>query len=488
MEINPKIMNSHEHLSTYNVKFLHFIQQNPEYLNAGHYGIMELNDPLFKLQPWPTFISRKTKNEVKEANLEVLDLLRSIPSRFFDNDPGKISRYYNVSPDLANYFLYGVTPDHIANLLSRGDFVITDSGLKCIEFNINTNLGGMNLSLWESLSLAVPAISRFLQENNITTTNRNIYSVLFEQLVQVADRFYQHPGDVNIAIVMPGNMEDPFRHVHEKGLNSIYRGVMGTRFNRRGGRVFICNYSQLNVMGSDVFLNGEKVHYIVEWCQGFVPRDILRLFKQEKILICNGAIAWLLSTKINLALLSENIDSGLFSPKEKETIEKYVPWTRKVVPGVTTYEGESVNLVEFMLSNREKLVLKPILGAGGKGIHIGIHTPEEQWKKLVESALAADDWRDVQLGEDLTEEQWYRIAGKAFTVENWLVQEYVEPSTYIYQLGENGYGEHHAVWGFFIFGSAYAGGWGRVLPTNNDCGIINCHQGAKVSVIFEVDE
>jgi hypothetical protein len=84
--------------------------------------------------------------------------------------------------------------------------------------------------------------------------------------------------------------------------------------------------------------------------------------------------------------------------------------------------------------------------------------------------------------------QWYDIAKKAFQVKNWLVQEYIEPPTYLYQLGENGYAEHHAVWGFFIFGDIYAGGWVRVIPVKNQSGIINCHQGARVSVAFEVDE
>jgi hypothetical protein len=76
---------------------------------------------------------------------------------------------------------------------------------------------------------------------------------------------------------------------------------------------------------------------------------------------------------------------------------------------------------------------------------------------------------------------------KALSIRSWVVQEYIESPTYLYQLGENGYAEHHAVWGFFVFGSTYAGGWARVLPTANKSGVLNCHQGAKVSVVFEVD-
>ncbi len=489
MEIKNSIIKAHENLSKCSVRLLDFAQQNPESLKSNNYTLLELNDPLFKLQPWPTFINQKAKNEIKEASLDVLNLLRSIPARIFSNDCEKISEYYGVSVDLAKYLLYGITDVHLDNLLARGDFMINESGIKCLEYNINTNLGGMNLPLWESLYLATPIISEFLDKYKVKIHNKNLYFFLFRQLVNAASTFYTDCDEVNIAIVMPQGFDDPFRASQERYLNSVYREVLQSEFDYLKGQVFICDFSRIKVVGEDVFCENKKLHYIVEWCQGFVPADILNLFKKRKILISNGAIAWLLSTKLNLALLSENKDSELFSPGEKEIIEKYIPWTRKVVPGETTYEGKKIQLEEFILSNREKLVLKPLLGAGGKEIYVGCHKSEKEWKDLVESAMKWNDWKGIHLDRNLTEKQWYEFAEKAYKeVKNWVVQEYIEPPRYLYQLGKNGCAEHHAVWGFFIFGNTYAGGWVRVLPANNDSGIINCHQGARVSVLFEVDE
>lgn len=488
MEIKDHIKDTHERLSKTNTRFLEFIRQNPSRMRAEHYHLLELNDPLFKLQPWPTFIGQQTKNQVKEASLKVLDLLKALPQRIFSNDIEKISQYYGVSLDLAKYFLNGVTDEHYNNLLARGDFTFTDSGLKCLEYNINTNLGGMNLPLWESLYLATPVISEFITQNRVKIYNRNLYSYLFEHLAIRAKAFYNHCEKINIAIIMPQMLNDPIMHSQERYLHSVYREVMETTFNGLPGQAFICKFPQLRVKGDEVYYNNKKLHFLVEWCQGYVPKEILKIFKQGKLLICNGAVAWLLSTKLNLALLSEMEDAELFSPEEKETIKKYIPWTRKIAPGETTYKGQTVQLKEFMLSNREKLVLKPLLGAGGKDIYIGPYTPEEEWKQVVESAMTWNDWQDIHFGDHLTEMQWYDIAKKAFQVKNWLVQEYIEPPTYLYQLGENGYAEHHAVWGFFIFGDIYAGGWVRVIPVKNQSGIINCHQGARVSVAFEVDE
>ncbi|MCP4213545.1 MAG: amino acid adenylation domain-containing protein, partial [bacterium] len=73
-------------------------------------------------------------------------------------------------------------------------------------------------------------------------------------------------------------------------------------------------------------------------------------------------------------------------------------------------------------------------------------------------------------------------------MNNWIVQEFIESPPYLFQLGEDGYAEHYAVWGFIFFGETYAGGVLRIAPADNETGIINNLQGARVSVIFEVDE
>jgi uncharacterized circularly permuted ATP-grasp superfamily protein len=168
-----------------------------------------------------------------------------------------------------------------------------------------------------------------------------------------------------------------------------------------------------------------------------------------------------MSNKFNLALLSENADSNIFTREERELIVKYIPWTRKIVPGETTYEGKIIDLEDFVRSNRERLVIKPSMGAGGVGVYIG---------------------------QNLDETRWLEIVKTAFRTKGWLVQEYVESSPYLYQVGENRSTLHNVVWGFFVFGSRYAGGWVRVLPKEGNLGVVNSSQGAEESIIFEIDE
>ncbi len=487
MVLKQDIIKAHENLSTISVQFLDYALQTPNCLKSDSYYLLELNDPLFKLQPWPTFIDKQTKMKIKEASLKVLNLIKNIPAGVFSNDGEKISQYYGINLDLAKYFLYGITNKHLDNLLSRGDFILTSSGLKCLEFNINTNLGGMDLSSWESRYLATPIISEFIDRFQVKINNKNLHAILFEHLLDAASKFYTDSDEINIAIVLPQGTNNPYRNSQEGYFNSLLNTVLNSKRSCPKGKIVICDYPVLEVREEEVFCRNNKIHYIVEWCQGFVPDKILDIFKKGKILICNGAVAMLLSTKLNLALLSENKDNELFSPGDRETIEKYIPWTRRVIPGETIYEGKKIKLEEFIISNRENLVLKPLLGSGGKDIYIGRYTLKEEWQKVVEFALLNNNWRDIPLNNPLTEKKWYEFAGRALSVKSWIVQEYIESPTYLYQWGKCGCAEHHAVWGFFIFGDLYAGGWVRVLPTFNKSGIINCHQGAKVSVMLEVD-
>ena len=52
-----------------------------------------------------------------------------------------------------------------------------------------------------------------------------------------------------------------------------------------------------------------------------------------------------------------------------------------------------------------------------------------------------------------------------------------------------GYIKHEVVWGLFVFGQEYAGGFLRIIPkTENIKGIINTARGAYETVFFEVDE
>ena len=69
-----------------------------------------------------------------------------------------------------------------------------------------------------------------------------------------------------------------------------------------------------------------------------------------------------------------------------------MPWTRLVSDEQSDYFGRSVNLLEFIRSNSERLVLKPNDDYGGHGITIGWNADEAGWDEAIQNALANGDY------------------------------------------------------------------------------------------------
>jgi hypothetical protein len=470
--VTEEIREVHHVLSDYSVKFLEFVNEDPERLRRANYHELVYHDEYFKLNPWPTFACPRLQEEIRTAAVAACKLVKSVPKRIFANDIQKMSEYYEIPGNMVVTQLKGHTDGFIDSLMGRGDFVLTLSGFKCLEYNISANVGGMQVPVWEYLYLTNPVVSQFLQEHRIKVNNKNLLSVFLDYVGKTALTTLEDANSdrtLNIAIVSPGYQyqEDTASGTETSGsgLNELYKETLQrVDGGVLKGSVIQCDFNHLQVI--DDFLyhkykdKRSRISILIELYGGVVPPEIMEVFKSGHITLFNGPVTGLLSNKLNLALLSEHEDSTLFSDEEKRMIKTYIPWTRKILPVKTMYRGKQVQLMDFISANKENFVLKPAVGYGGERIFIGKFTPQEEWEKWVKVAI---------------EER------------KWLVQEYIESLPLIYQVGEAGMEPHQTIWGLFVFGSIYGGGCIRVLPQSNKAGVVNAAQGAVSSVILEVD-
>jgi hypothetical protein len=465
MEIVENVYDAHRKLSACSAKFLEFVKDNPQTLkHSNFHDVLHPNFEAGPTQAWPVFINRETKHEMEEASISIFNLIRTIPQRLFSHEMESISWYYRIPADLVKIQLDGVNDEHLANLLGRGDFIFSPSGLKCVEYNISSSIGGWQVAVLEPLYLKTPIISKFLQEYQVKTINKSLTAILLEHLLVSALKKFS-PGsrcnEINIAIALPNYSKSADQIMIEKNFNRQYNQILQLKYSHLQGEAIICDFRHFNIEDECIFYENKRIKVLLEFCQGDVPPEILEIFKKGNILLCNGPITGLLGDKLNLAVLSQSEDSDLFTLQEKEIIKKYIPWTRRLTAGKTRFGAETFDLQDFVLSHREKLVIKSAKGQGGDEVHIGRYTPRPQWEILIKNAA-----------EEM----------------NWVVQEYIESSPYLFQSGINGCTEHHAIWGLFVFGSRYGGGFLRILPKEAGKGVINTHQGAEKTVIFEVDE
>ena len=85
MRITAEIKKIYETLSPYNVKFLQYVNENPDCFKREQFRGLKWKDPIINItfQPWPAFISQETRDSFKEASTKVFNLILSIPDRIF---------------------------------------------------------------------------------------------------------------------------------------------------------------------------------------------------------------------------------------------------------------------------------------------------------------------------------------------------------------------------------------------------------------------
>ncbi|NOQ27230.1 MAG: hypothetical protein GQ564_17860 [Bacteroidales bacterium] len=460
--INQKIEN-HEFLSEKNKLFIEYVNKNPEFLNKNNFTYLNEGQlfPDSILNPWPTFISKETESYFEQTSISIFNLIKSIPKRIFDNNAQKISEYYKIPLYQVEVLLWSIPTNHIDNLLGRGDFIIDHKNeLQCIEYNIATGLGGWEQELFVDVYMKSKHIEKFIVDNDLELKKSQFfkYLILHIQNAVEVNKINSEQNFLRICIVDPRFVNSDC--YEDERIVAIKNSVESTfKNNNIEGEVIFCNYDQLEGTSNGVFYNKKQIHCLLEWV-GSTPASFLRIAQKNKVIILNGAITYLMTNKFNISLLSEYQDSKLFTEEERELIKKHIPWTRKLIDKNTHYKDENCSLKSMVLKKQTNFVLKRSLGSSGDDVFIGSKVSSEIWREKVELALKE---------------------------ESWIVQEYVKPQDYWYQINQNEAALHEIVFGFFVFGTTYAGGYVRLLPSDNEYGIINAKLGANVSPIFVIE-
>jgi hypothetical protein len=137
-------------------------------------------------------------------------------------------------------------------------------------------------------------------------------------------------------------------------------------FNSEGCPTEIVSPEQLEYRGN-VLRKGEfaiDVIYRRIRLQEFLVRfdlnhPLMRAYKEGAVCMMNSFRAEIGSKKVLFDLLTDESVTAKFPAAERKVIKDFVPWTRLVQAAKTTYHGRSVDLPEFVMKHRAKLVIRP---------------------------------------------------------------------------------------------------------------------------------
>jgi hypothetical protein len=189
------------------------------------------------------------------------------------------------------------------------------------------------------------------------------------------------------------------------------------RFSEAGTPTIIADPDELRYDGAELYVEQEGRRTAV----GLVYRRVLqheflarydlqhplvRAYADRRVCVVNPLRTKPVHTKLIMALVSDEDGPGwaLLDEEERAAARAHVPWTRVVRAGPSSYQGERVELIDFVARNRERLVLKPNDEYGGSGVVLGWTVGEGPWRAAL-AAAQQGPWV-VQERVPLPEEQY----------------------------------------------------------------------------------
>jgi hypothetical protein len=114
---------------------------------------------------------------------------------------------------------------------------------------------------------------------------------------------------------------------------------------------------------------------------------LLDAYRDGAVCMVNNPRSKLIHKKTLFALLSDETLGLPMSQTEREVVQATIPWTRRLIEGPTTYNGETVDLLGLLFRRQEQFALKPADDYGGRGVLLGWDTSPDHWERAVEGAI-----------------------------------------------------------------------------------------------------
>lgn len=172
--------------------------------------------------------------------------------------------------------------------------------------------------------------------------------------------------------------------------------ILQERFERMGVPTLIADPRDLEFDGKALYAEEKKIDLVYRrvLINDIVARPeecsaLVKAYTANAVCVANNFRCKLPHVKAFFALLTDERNGGLFSYDEREVIKRHIPWTRVVEDVKTIHYGQTVELLEFIRSERNNLVLKPSDEYGGSGVTLGWETDEAAWDNAIGKALSS---------------------------------------------------------------------------------------------------
>jgi hypothetical protein len=289
-----------------------------------------------------------------------------------------------------------------ASALARLDSFLTPSAYQFVELNAETPAGGAYAEALADVFLELPVMMRF-QERYVLRRFR-----MQERLLETLVGCYREAGGrAEHPTIAVADYEDvPTRTEHH---------MVARAFEAMGCPSMVVDPRHLVYDGGRLRHDGRTIDIVYKrlLVNEFLERraqvqGLFEAVRDRAVVLVNSFRCKPIHKKAIFAVLTDDELQKQFTEEERAAIRAHVPWTRRVREGMTTRDGETIDLPAWILANRERLVMKPNDEYGGKGVFIGWESSPTEWERSL--AMALDSSYVVQQKVELLRQTFPELA------------------------------------------------------------------------------
>jgi hypothetical protein len=116
---------------------------------------------------------------------------------------------------------------------------------------------------------------------------------------------------------------------------------------------------------------------------------IVRAYRDRAICMVNSFRAELVSKLSIFSMITSDEIQARLPAVERKAVREHIPWTRMVANTKTTRGKKTIDLPEFIINNREKLILRPNEVSADLQTYVGWETEQSVWERALKAAMLA---------------------------------------------------------------------------------------------------
>jgi hypothetical protein len=326
----------------------------------------------------PSFISRRQYESLVKTGESLIAAIDRMEQLVLQ-DAGLMARL-ELLP--AEKMLAAIDPGYSSfEVASRLDTHLVNGHLHFVQYNADSPTGAGYADRLADMFYDIPPMKEFRKKFTLSKVSGR------KHLLQALLKSYkQFGGDKkpNIAIV---EFRSPYHTGHSEF--ELFRDL----FRQEGYQAEIVSPEQLEYRNGVLRRGNFEINLVYRrlGVQEFLLRfdlshPLVRAYRDRTVCVINSFRSELAHKKAMFGLLTDESLTAKFPIAERKAIRDHVPWTRLVAQGKTTHAEETIDLMEFITANRERLALKPNDDSSDQHSYFGWEMDSAEWDRALKQA------------------------------------------------------------------------------------------------------